>query len=213
MVAANGSMLVYPGESEVFELVGMSERGVGIVRLGVVVDGGSLPLQLSEFLASNDEGLLRSDGSSPDWVEVWNPNPYSVNAGGYRLSDDAEELDRFELAPELVAGDGFLVIDASSRPIDGVQAAGFALEKNGGELIWSDPSGVVLEQFVYPHQSVDVSYGLAAGGVFGFFTRPTPGDENGGRVVEGFVSDTQFSVRRGQVRGELLRGRGIRWSG
>ncbi|MDB4544338.1 discoidin domain-containing protein, partial [Akkermansiaceae bacterium] len=78
VVSASGSLLVNPTQSVIYEIEATNSRGVVRSTLGVVVDGILLPLRVSEVMASNDGSLTRSDGSTPDWIELWNPNPFEL---------------------------------------------------------------------------------------------------------------------------------------
>ena len=52
---------------------------------------------ISEFLATNTNGLKDEDGDKEDWVEIHNPTTSSVNLGGYFLTDDVrDDITRFE---------------------------------------------------------------------------------------------------------------------
>ena len=49
--------------------------------------GAPAGLMISEFLASNDEGLLDEDGDHSDWVEVQNVGQDTVSLAGWFLTD------------------------------------------------------------------------------------------------------------------------------
>ena len=198
VVSKSGSLVVNPTESVVYEIEGTNERGSVGATLGVVVDGVALPLQLSEVMASNKGSLVRSDGSTPDWIELCNPNPFELDISGYGLSDDVSDLRKFVFSSEVIPAGGYLVVDAASVSVDGVLATGFALSREaGGELVLSGPDSQVLENLIYPKQVADVSYGSFREEGFRYWVTPTPGEKNGGESVNGFVADTQFSVGRG----------------
>src|SRR5688572_9922694 len=100
---------------------------------------------LSEFLASNETGLLDSDGDASDWIEVWNPGPTSVDLGGWHLTDDADDLARWTFPPVTLAPGQHLVVFASDKDR---AAAGselhtsFKLSKEGDYLALVRPDGV-----------------------------------------------------------------------
>lgn len=198
VVSAAGSLVVNPMESVIYEIVATNERGAVKEGLGIVVDGVGLPLEVSEVLASNEGSLVRSDGSTPDWIELWNPNPFELDVTGYGLSDDVEEVRKFVFSTEEVPAGAYLLLDAADVSVDGVLATGFGLSRDAGEvLVLSGADAQVLETLVYPRQFADVSYGKLEGGVLRYLVSPSPGEANGGEAVAGFVADTQFSVRRG----------------
>ena len=49
---------------------------------------------ISEFLASNDDGLADEDGDFEDWIELYNQGDIAINLAGWYLSDDPEDLAR-----------------------------------------------------------------------------------------------------------------------
>ena len=197
----NGSLVVLPEESTVFELEGSGDRGVVRQAVGVVVDGVDLPLQISEIVAINDGNIVRSDGSTPDWIELWNPNPFEVALAGHGLSDDAGEARKFVFGSDVIEAGGYLVVDAAAEKRDGVTATGFRLgRESGGRVILSGPGGAILDDLVYPSQVGDVAFGRFRGEAFRYWVEPTPGRVNEGKMVEGFVEDTRFSLGRGFYR-------------
>lgn len=198
LVSAMGSQVVTPSASAIYTLNAANSAGSRSFALPVIVDGQALEPVLSEFMASNSETLIRSDGSSPDWIEIWNPNPFAINLGGYRLSDDAMNPAKYQFPSLDLTGGERIVVDASLVSRDGVPSTGFTLGRAlGNELLFSDPVGEVLQSFSYPEQRPDLSYGAEAQLPLRFYLTPTPGEPNSSASVEGLVEDTQFSVRRG----------------
>ncbi len=147
---------------------------------------------ITEFLASNDNGLRDGDGNASDWIEIYNASDMPVNLGGYYLTDDQEDLTRWELPSVEIAPGNFLVLFASSHPTDDYVDAGgnlhtnFALGANGECVVLVAPDGMTaLSEYAangadYPEQFTDISYGLSAdGSTVGYFLTPTPGMSNG----------------------------------
>ncbi len=202
VVAAAGSLVVNPSESVIYEIEASNSRGLVRENLGVIVDGLLLPLRINEFMASNDGALERSDGSTPDWIELWNPNPESVALSGYALSDEAADPRKFVFSEGEIGAGAYRVVDAASAAVDGVVATGFSLSRKAGEvLIFTGPDLELIESIVYPEQFPDVSYGKFEEGEERFSVGATPGAVNGGVTTEGFVEDTRFSVDRGFYTG------------
>ena len=54
-------------------------------------------LRITEFLASNDEGLLDADGDASDWLEIYNSGGDAVDLSGMHLTDNAGELDQMDV--------------------------------------------------------------------------------------------------------------------
>src|SRR5688500_7288108 len=71
---------------------------------------------ITEFLASNQTGLVDSDGDRPDWIEIHNPDGEVVDLGGYHLTDDAGLPTRWTFpAGAIIQPGGYLVVFASGK--------------------------------------------------------------------------------------------------
>jgi hypothetical protein len=123
---------------------------------------------ITEFMASNDNTLEDGYGATPDWIEIYNNGDQSVDLAGYRLTDNAADLNKW-LFPSTVLGSGdFLTVFASGNntpDLAGNLHANFSLSANGEYLALLDPGGSLLSEFGpggtnYPAQAEDVSYGL-----------------------------------------------------
>ncbi|MFI4861703.1 MAG: CotH kinase family protein, partial [Phycisphaerales bacterium JB063] len=123
---------------------------------------------ITEFLASNSDGLTDEDGDSSDWLEIYNAGDTALDLAGWHLTDDAAELDKWAFpAVSLDAGE-YLLVFASNK--DRADADGTELHTNfalsaGGDylaLVQADGSTVAFEYAPeYPEQSSDVSYGIS----------------------------------------------------
>ena len=153
---------------------------------------------LTELLARNDDGLTDEDGDRSDWIEVHNvPGAGSVDLGGWSLTDDDGELDKWTFAPgTLLPEGGFLVVFASDkdrRDPAGTLHTNFKLSGGGEYLALVDATGAPVTEYApeFPPQEEDVSCGLAflpgPLDLVRVFGAPTPGSANpvGGPPVWG----------------------------
>lgn len=72
-------------------------------------------VRINEVVASNQNGIVDNYGDYPDWIELYNAGPQSVNLGGYGLSDDPQNPFKWLLPPVELAADSFLLVFASGR--------------------------------------------------------------------------------------------------
>nr|NIP97651.1 hypothetical protein [Akkermansiaceae bacterium] len=72
-VEPSGTIPVSPPSSGVYTIVASNRHGSRSRSLAIIVDGRLLPPRLTEFMADNAGTIVRSDGSTPDWIELWNP--------------------------------------------------------------------------------------------------------------------------------------------
>lgn len=166
---------------------------------------------ITEFVASNGSSLIDGNGNSSDWIEIRNVGDTAGSLQGWFLTDDFDELDQWEFpaSPESQLAPGeFVVVFASGDNVpdsSGSLHTNFALSAGGEFLGLVRPDGQIANQFGsatedYPAQQQDISFGIddsvAGGNPNRFFVTPTPNQPNG-VGVEGFVSDTSFSLDRG----------------
>lgn len=125
-------------------------------------------LRITEFVASNDDGIVDVDGDSSDWLEVFNAGNDAVDLSGMYLTDNATNRTKWQIpgGVDLAAG-GYLVVFASNK--NGVLAGGelhtnFALSAGGEYLALVDTNGTtIIDQYTpsFPAQFEDISYGRA----------------------------------------------------
>ncbi len=121
---------------------------------------------ISEFMASNDTTLLDEDGDSSDWIELFNGGDTAADLGGWHLTDDAAEPDKWTLPAGVSLAPGeFLVVFASNkdRTVAGSELhTNFRLDADGEYLALIDDGDHVLTEFApeYPEQFTDFSYGF-----------------------------------------------------
>ncbi len=165
---------------------------------------------ITEFMASNSGEFRDGDDRTSDWIEIHNAGDESIDLLGHRLTDDAQQPDKWIFPSRLIAPGEYLVVFASSQAessyvdSNGFLHTTFALRRAGEYLGMSDPAGNLLSEFRhdqggYPEQRANVSYGLTQidAAPLGYFDMPTPGRTNSTTAFEGLVAEPQFSVGRG----------------
>ncbi len=129
---------------------------------------------ISEFMASNDATLVDEDGDASDWIEVFNAGPDDVNLDGWYVTDDSDELDKWEFPDQVLRAGNFVLVYASGKDRS---VAGSPLHANfrisaGGEYLAlthesplpGDPNHIeVASEYApeFPAQFPDISYGVA----------------------------------------------------
>ena len=101
-------------------------------------------LLINEFMARNDSepplrngDLLDEDGDASDWIEIYNTTNQAINLDGWFLTDDANDLEKWEFPAVEISRGGFLVVFASGkdrRDADGQLHTNFQL-RSGGEFL------------------------------------------------------------------------------
>ncbi len=140
-------------------------RAVGDLRQA----SGEGPV-ISEFVASNKASHHDKEGDSPDWIEIHNPTVEALDLDGWYLTDDMNDLRKWEFPDVRLAPGGYLVVFASGkneRDPAGELHTDFSLRASGESLALVEPDGVTIA-FAYPDyppQLVDISYGLSGDSV------------------------------------------------
>ncbi len=119
---------------------------------------------ISEFMASNQTGLVDEDGDDSDWIEIYNSGSTVANLAGWRLTNDSSNLAKWTFPAVSLEPKGFLVVFASAKNRVNPAATlhtNFKLSTSGGYLALVDSLGAVAHEYnPYPAQYDDRSYGL-----------------------------------------------------
>ncbi len=135
------------------------------VSLGLPLIQAASPVVISEFMAKNATSLKDEDGDPSDWIELHNVSNASVDLANWSLSDNAGNLQKWQLPATNIAAQGYLVVFASgkNRGVPGQNLhTSFQLSASGEYLALTMPDGVTIaSQFspTFPEQYEDISYG------------------------------------------------------
>jgi hypothetical protein len=172
------------------------------VFLSATLFAQGIPI-INEFMADNGGALSLADGSTPDWIEIRNPDRTELDLAGWHLTDDDQDLNKWTFpAGATIAPGAYLLVYASGEDATGAGGeyhTNFKLGDQGEYLALVQPNGNVQQELApaYPQQYADISYGLTPSQQSnGYFQTPTPGEANNDFVL-GFVKDTTFSHKRG----------------
>jgi hypothetical protein len=115
-------------------------------------------LAVNEFLADNEGSYVADDGTSPDWIEVFNAGAVDADLLGWALSDDAglPTMHVFTTSVVVPAG-GFAVLLADALPESGPTHLGFKLGSDGEEVVLTAPGGRRADWVSYGAMAPDVT--------------------------------------------------------
>lgn len=132
------------------------------------------PVVINEVMPSNDANLADNFGDYDDWLELYNPNTYPINLSNCTIERDGII---FTIASgTYIAPNGFYLFWHDSETYQGENHVNFKLPNSSNSVILRDPSGIVMDEFIYPNTPTDNSYGRFPNGspTFASFTFPTP---------------------------------------
>ncbi len=116
-----------------------------ICLISSVVSRGQIVI--NEFLASNQNLIIDSLGSSSDWIELYNKSDEVVNLEGWYLSDKKDDLSRWKFPKTEILADSFLLIFASGEDtFDGYfYHSNFKLSADGESIILSNDQNEIVD--------------------------------------------------------------------
>lgn len=157
-------------------------------------------IYINEFMASNTGSTVDPDfKESADWIELYNAGTSTVNIGGYFLTDNFNDKQKWQIpAGTSVETKGFLIIWADSRNT-GLHTS-FNISASGEELAICNASGEFIDSVSFVVQEPNISMGRKTDGglPWVFFIKPTPGAANSFETFTGITQNVpQFSVLGG----------------
>jgi LEA14-like dessication related protein len=137
-------------------------------------------IYINEILASNASTNYDPDKTQfVDWIEIYNPGNTGINLGGYFLTDDSLQPQKYQLSSTTYIGaHSYQIFWADG--LDYGRHTNFKLTKGGEFVGIYAPSGEKLDGIAFPPQSTDISYGrnIDNSEQWGFYYYPSPNAEN-----------------------------------
>ncbi len=149
---------------------------------------------INEFMASNDATVADQDGEFDDWIELFNTTNTAIDLTGYFLSDNAENLDKYDVPDgTMIPANGYLIIWADEDGMQDGLHANFKLSAGGEELFLLNSDTVIIDEITFGEQQTDISYARTPNGTGEFaFKTATFGTNNDGGTTS--LEDVAFST-------------------
>ncbi|MEO1258321.1 MAG: CotH kinase family protein [Bacteroidota bacterium] len=120
---------------------------------------------INEIMASNQTSISDQDGEFDDWAELYNNSPNTINLSGWYLSDDFNNLTKYQFPNGVVINpDSYLNIWVDDDEMQSGLHATFNLNADGEALILVRPDLSIADQVVFGPQITDVAYGRCPNG-------------------------------------------------
>ena len=124
---------------------------------------------INELLASNSANTADQDGEYDDWIELYNNTSASINLGGYYLSDNIDNLMKWQIpSGTSINANGYLIVWADEDTTQTGLHANFKLASSGETLFLVNATGTIIDQIFFPSQTTDITYGRFANGTGNF---------------------------------------------
>lgn len=146
------------------------------------------PIQITELMPANKSCLLDADGDFSDWIELCNVSGETCDLEGFYLSDDSDELLKWQFpSVSLAPGERVVVFCSDKDRRDGELHANFSISSVGETLYLTSPAGLPLWSFSY-ESALDDQAIVIADGVQSLSYTATPGYDNSPEGYEQFLS-------------------------
>ncbi len=136
---------------------------------------------INEIMASNGSSIVDEDGTTSDWIELYNDSSSSVSLGEVYLSNDNDDLKKWQFPDVTIPANGFFVLFASekNRKSGSDLHTNFKLSSSGGILHLTASDGSrTFDSLEYPGLGSNISYGRTASGNLAMFSTATPNTLN-----------------------------------
>ncbi len=138
-------------------------------------------LVITEYMTENTETLSDSDGEFTDWIEIANTSSESISLDGLRITDNADNLDKWSVSGSfiLAPGECQIVYMSGKNRCDSELHASFGLGGDDEEIVLSDKYSRIVSRIGLEKLRDGVSYGVSDDGVNLYYAEPTPWKANG----------------------------------
>lgn len=72
-------------------------------------------LVINEIMPANETTLVDEDGEFSDWIELYNGTATTIELGGFAITDEEEELDKWVFPNLSIEPGQFLILFASGK--------------------------------------------------------------------------------------------------
>lgn len=145
---------------------------------------------VNEWMSKNIQGIADEDGERTDWLELYNQGLDPIDLGGFALSDDSSELNKWIFPPTTINPNDFLVVFCSGKNRLGTELhTNFRLSEED-DIVLSNLVGTTIHHVTVNQNTRDISEGLTIdGGVdVSEFYQSTPGASNVDGIIHNRVT-------------------------
>ena len=169
---------------------------------------GNKDIVINEIMAANVSYMLDRTYNYNGWVELYNASDKSINLAGYKISDEANNPDKFKFPEnigEIAAGE-YKIIFFDNNELD-KKNVNFKLDADGGTLYLFSKNNTSISNVEYGYAYPETSYARKIDGesVWGTCATPTPGKSNNNSLFSvKRVKKPQVNIAPGIYSGNLL---------
>jgi spore coat protein CotH len=156
---------------------------------------------INEIMASNTKTATDNNGQYDDWIELYNKSTAAVNIGGYYISDDATNLNKWKIPTgTTIPANGYLIVwadeDSSQNTATSLHA-NFKLSGSGEDVLLSKNDLTLIDKVTFGAQRADFGYARRPNGT-GNFVIQTPtfnaNNNTGTTAVEDILNENDVKI-------------------
>jgi hypothetical protein len=156
------------------------------VYLVAPVSSADKSISINEVMASNTTVFADNNGEYDDWIELYNKTNQVVNIGGYYLTDNLANLDKWEIpAGTTIAPNGYLTFWADEDSSQGWNHCNFKLSASGEFVYLLNNNMEVVDSVNFGILPSDTAYARIPNGTGSFANR---------HATFGFNNETSLSI-------------------
>jgi hypothetical protein len=167
---------------------------------------------INEYSASNLTGYTDNYDMEEDWIELYNTSNENVDAGGYYLSDEADEPTKWMIPfGTTIPGNGYKTFWCSGRDEGALNSihTSFKLKQTEEEpehVVLSDSNGNIINDFEIQITQLEHSMGRSSDGAatWKIFPNPTKNQSNENTSYQSYAEQPEMSSPAGFYEGGLL---------
>jgi hypothetical protein len=120
---------------------------------------------INELMASNTNTVADNNGQYDDWVELYNKGTAAVNIGGYYLTDNNTNLDKWRIPTGTsIPGGGYLTFWADEDSSQGANHMNFKLSASGEFVYLLNSSLALVDSVSFGTIPTDMSWARSPNG-------------------------------------------------
>lgn len=120
---------------------------------------------INELMPVNSTIVADQNGEYDDWLELYNSSSGSLDISGYYLTDNRSNITKWQIPQGTsIPANGYLIIWADKDTTQIGLHANFKLSSLGEVLIFSEPDQTLVDEVVYPLQTLELSYSRSPNG-------------------------------------------------
>ncbi len=161
---------------------------------------GYAALKINEVCSTNKTSLKAANGTSPDWIELYNAGDTALDLSGVGVSDGSKNRYKFKFpdGTQLAADAYIIILCDDTDAVSPEYHAAFKISAAGETVYLTAPDGSDIDSVPLPELDTDVTYGRFANGSSDFaLLNPSPGKSNDSAAVVYRVEKPVFSAEGG----------------